>query len=339
MKEIRPRLTEEEYDIVLRHRALQKECEEVGIPLEDVNYYWYKSDKFSINAKNKKSIDYNGLVEDIVKRISTHAPNYKKHKRKKVNNGHLLIIDPADVHIGKLASKTETSSEYNVTIAVNRFKEGVKGVLDKSSGFEIDKIVLIAGNDILHTDTPTGTTTSGTPQNTDGMWYDNFLIALECYVETIELLSTIADVEVIYCPSNHDYMSGFMLSNVIAAWFRGNPNLKFNCSMKHRKYFRYHSNLIGATHGDGAKTADLPLLMAQEAKDWSSCKHRYLYTHHIHHKIAKDAIGVTIESVRSPSGTDSWHHRNGYEHAPKAIEGFIHCKEFGQVSRITHIFI
>ena len=101
----------------------------------------------------------------------------------------------------------------------------------------------------------------------------------------------------------------------------------------------YGKNLIGTTHGDGAKFQDLPLLMAQEASEhWSETKHRYVYTHHVHHKTSKDFVGVTVESLRSPSGTDSWHHRNGYQHNPKAVEGFIHSKEFGQVARLTHIF-
>jgi len=83
----------------------------------------------------------------------------------------------------------------------------------------------------------------------------------------------------------------------------------------------------------------LPLLMAQEFPvEWSQTKHRYVYTHHVHHKMSKDFIGVTVESLRSPSGTDSWHHRNGYQHAPKAIEGFIHHKEHGQIARLTHLF-
>ena len=60
--------------------------------------------------------------------------------------------------------------------------------------------------------------------------------------------------------------------------------------------------------------------------------------HHVHHKMAKDFIGVTVEALRSPSGTDSWHHRNGYQHVPKAVEGFIHEKEGGQIARFTHLF-
>ena len=110
------------------------------------------------------------------------------------------------------------------------------------------------------------------------------------------------------------------------------------CDMSHRKYTTYGNNLIGTTHGDGAKVANLPLLMAHEAKEWSNCKHKYIYTHHIHHKASKDYMGVCVESLRSPSSTDSWHHKNGFQHAPKAIEGYLHHKLHGQVARLTNLF-
>ena len=171
------------------------------------------------------------------------------------------------------------------------------------------------------------------------MWYNNFLIAKKLYVEVIEHLLGVADVDFVFNPSNHDYTNGFFLADVIQSWFRKSPNIKFDCSISHRKYLKYHNNLIGTTHGDGAKSQDLPLLMAQESpQNWATTKHRYIYTHHVHHKVSKDYIGVTVESLRSPSGTDSWHHRNGYQHSPKAVEGFIHHPEHGQVARLTHLF-
>ena len=215
----------------------------------------------------------------------------------------------------------------------------MQGILDKASGFQIDKILFIGGNDILHIDTPRRTTTSGTPQDTDGMWYTNFLIAKKLYVEILELLIGVADVHFTFNPSNHDYTHGFFLADVIQTWFKDCKNITFDCSIAHRKGFQYGKNLIGTTHGDGAKHQDLPLLMATEFPvEWSQTKHRYVYTHHVHHKTSKDYIGVTVESLRSPSGTDSWHHRNGYAHVPKAVEGFVHHKEFGQCARLTHLF-
>ena len=335
----RPRLNEQEYDLIKKHRALQKECEAMGIPMKDVDHYWHKGQHFSLHVKNK-GVSPEELRDDIIKAMDKHSPSYKKIPRTKSEDGHLLVIDPADIHIGKLATSFETGEDYDSQIAVKRVKKGVKGILQKSNGFNIDKILFVGGNDILHIDEPHRKTTAGTPQDTHGMWYENFLTAKKLYVDVLETLVTVADVHFVYNPSNHDYMSGFMLSDSIQSWFRKTKNMTFDCSIAHRKGFKYGQNLIGTTHGDGAKLADLPLIMANEfSKEWADTKHRYVYTHHIHHKSSKDYHGITVESLRSPSGSDSWHHRKGYGvGGVKAVEGFIHSKEHGQVARLTHIF-
>ena len=335
----RPRLNEREYDLIKKDRALQKECEVMGIPMKDVDHYWHKGQHFSLHVKNE-GVSPEELRDDIIKAMDKHSPSYKKIPRTKSEDGHLLVVDPADIHIGKLATSFETGEDYDSQIAVKRVKKGVKGILQKSNGFKIDKILFVGGNDILHIDTPKRVTTAGTPQDTHGMWYENFLTAKKLYVDILETLISVADVHFVYNPSNHDYMSGFMLSDSIQSWFRKCKNITFDCSIAHRKGFKYGKNLIGTTHGDGAKLADLPLIMANEfAKDWAETKHRYVYTHHIHHKSSKDYHGITVESLRSPSGSDSWHHRKGYGvGGVKAVEGFIHSKEHGQVARLTHIF-
>ena len=335
----RPRLNEREYDLIKKDRALQKECEVMGIPMKDVDHYWHKGQHFSLHVKNE-GVSPEELRDDIIKAMDKHSPSYKKIPRTKSEDGHLLVIDPADIHIGKLSSSFETGEDYDSQIAVKRVKKGVKGILQKSNGFKIDKILFVGGNDILHIDTPKRVTTAGTPQDTHGMWYDNFLTAKKLYVDILETLISVADVHFVYNPSNHDYMSGFMLSDSIQSWFRKCKNITFDCSIAHRKGFMYGQNLIGTTHGDGAKLADLPLIMANEfSKECAETKHRYVYTHHIHHKSSKDYHGITVESLRSPSGTDSWHHRKGYGiGGVKAVEGFIHSKEHGQVARLTHIF-
>jgi hypothetical protein len=45
---------------------------------------------------------------------------------------------------------------------------------------------------------------------------------------------------------------------------------------------------------------DLPLLMAVEfSKEWGT-KHRYIYTHHVHHKTSKDyALRLRVEVKRN----------------------------------------
>lgn len=323
---------------------IEEYCKYYKIPLEDVRSYKLvthtgKGAYYNISSNPVQTKGFEDFCDKLLNQISEISTRPSIIERvESVEEGHLLIVDPADVHIGKIASSFETGEEYNNQIAVQRVREGIRGIISKSKGFNIEKILFIGGNDILHIDTPNRTTTSGTPQDTDDMWYNNFLLAKDVYIETIDYLLEVADVHFVFNPSNHDYMSGFFLADVIKTYYKDCPNITFDCSMAHRKYYRYGNNLIGTTHGDGAKQADLPLLMAHESKDWSQCKHKYIYGHHVHHKIAKDYIGVTFETLRSPSGTDSWHMKNGYTGVPKAIEGFIHHPEFGQVARLTHIF-
>ena len=340
----RYRLTKDEQEILFKYRGLKAASEQAGVDIESVKHGWLKTKEASLFFKNPlHKDDAKNKLEELCKKLiqdmQKFAPKYPTIKRDPGKKEYLLVIDPADIHIGKLADSFETGEDYNNQIAVKRVKEGVQGILNKAQGFPIDKILFIGGNDILHIDTPSRTTTAGTKQDTDGQWYSNFLIAKQLYVDILLQLIAVADVHFTFNPSNHDYQTGFFLADVIKTYFGNNKNISFDCSISHRKGFRYGSNLIGTTHGDGAKTQDLPLLMAQEFPiEWSKTKHRYVYTHHVHHKTSKDFIGVTVESLRSPSGTDSWHHIKGYQHAPKAVEGFIHHKENGQVARLTHLF-
>jgi len=339
---LRVRLYEDEIEVINNIRSLRKEAIDLGQNPDDVKHGWVKSKDASLFIKNPNfegQLDKQREFKDsLIKSLKEHSPTYEKIKRDKQKEGHLLVIDPADVHIGKLCSSFETGEDYNSQIAVQRVLEGVDGIIEKSNGFNIDKINIILGNDILHVDNPRNTTTSGTGQDVSGMWYDNFLMAKNVYVDVIDKLLLLADVHITFNPSNHDYMSGFMLAEVIQTHFRNCNNITFDCSIAHRKYFTYGNSLIGTTHGDGAKQIDLGSLMSVEAKEfWAYSEHRYFYTHHIHHKTSKDFINVTVESLRSPSPADSWHHKQGYVNTP-AIEGFIHHKEKGQIARLTHYF-
>lgn len=300
MKQFRYRLKPDEAEIVNQYRAIKQEANQLGLDEKDVKHGWIKSNQASLFFKNPnfngQEDKFNEFKQELIADLSKYSPEFPKITRSTGGEGHLLVIDPADVHIGKLCDAFETGEDYNSQIAVQRVLEGVEGILNKASGFNIDKILFIGGNDILHIDTPRRTTTSGTPQDTDGMWYRNFLTAKQLYVEVLEKLIGVADVHFTFNPSNHDYTNGFFLADVVKTYFKECDNITFDCSIAHRKGYLYGENLICTTHGDGAKRADLPLLMATEFPlYWAKSKHRYVYTHHVHHKESKDFIGVTVE--------------------------------------------
>ena len=321
------------------------QAREAGFNADDVKYGWHKTDTASIFIKNETgTMTYEDIRDELISEMKKHSPKYPKLNRKKIADGHLLIIDPADVHIGKLARIEETGENYNLEIAKQRCLDGVNGIIEKAHGFPIERIILVIGNDVLHRDNPFNTTTAGTRQDTDGMWWEAFKVAKDMYVRILENLITIADVDVVFCPSNHDYASGFMLADSLSSWFHASKNVKFYCDIRHRKYIQYGKNMLCFDHGDGAKERDAKDLMADEQPQmWALTKFRYVYKHHIHHKrklnwiSGEDFIGVAVEYLRTPSAVDGWHDRNGYRNQ-KAVEGFIHHKVSGQVARLTHYF-
>ena len=352
----RLRLSKEEENLIYQHRAspleninkntaLDLHIRERGISKDDivsVKHWQSANGDYRFSIVTKDNIDKRKLFDGVQTLIKDYAPIYRKIVYKKGEC--LLVINPADIHIGKYAAEKETGDAYNSEIAVKRVLEGILGLIDKSKGFNIDRVLFCIGNDVLHIDNVYGSTTKGTYQDTDGKWWEHYEIALELYVRCIEILRELAPLDVIHSMSNHDYQSGFHLAQSLKAWFRNCPEIKIDAGVSHRKYYKYGNSLIGLEHGDGSKMQNLPLLMAQEQpKMWSATKYRYWYLHHIHNKVkhkwmdGKDYIGASVEYLRSPSSSDSWHSRKGFC-SQKAVEGFVHEKNSGQVARLVHYF-
>ena len=302
-------------------------------------------------------------IRDIASSVTLDLPT-----RDVPTGGNLLVLDPADVHIGKLSVATETGYAYDDAVAEHRLVEGSRLLVERAMREGVTSVLFVIGNDIAHIDTPHRTTTSGTPQDTSGTIFTIFRVAQRAYVNIVKMLiEHELDVTIIFNPSNHDWVLGWTLAQTIQALFSGHAQVHtsdYNVSERHRKYFRYGTNLLGLTHADGAKEADLPALMVAEARQHvAECRNRYWYLHHFHHKMRravgvrsqdreKDHIGMTImkcgmgamegdnieiEYIRSPSPPDGWHDRNGYVNR-QAVEAFVHHPYDGQISRLTEWF-
>ena len=195
----RLRLTPEEEEMIYESRsgtitnvngntALDIHLEERGIKKEDVVSvkHWQSSSgelRFSIVTK-EDDFDKQNVLKQINNFIAEHAPYYPKRKKvKKDINSHLLVINPADIHIGKYSNDNETGDGYDIDTAVERVIEGINGILWKTKSFNIDKILFCLGNDILHIDNVYNTTTKGTSQDVDGKWWEHYEIALALYVK------------------------------------------------------------------------------------------------------------------------------------------------------------
>jgi hypothetical protein len=332
-----------------RNKGVVEACESLGVDNTTTPMLWLKSKEASIRVTNPlykapEQVKFEDLSSKLIEELKLYSPKFVKIERQDEGEGYLLVVDIADLHINKYATSELTGAEYNSKIAVKRAIEGTKGLLQKCSGFHIDKILFVIGNDVLNTDNLRKSTTKDTPQDTDSHWLDAFRIAYKCYVECIDLCKQVADVDVVHCVSNHDFMTGCLLAETLQAHFRHCKNITFDIGSSYRKYYQYYNNLIELEHGDKGKIANLPLVIAQsQPKMWANTKFRYSYLHHVHHsdktqyQSSKDYIGINITYLRSPSSADIWHSDNSFLNMV-AVEGFIHSKENGRVSHLTHYF-
>ena len=320
---------------------------------------------FVKNPNTGQDVSIYDLVRQSV--LDTPVRPTRLQVRPEPTGEHLLVVDLADVHFLKLCVQSETGHTYNREVARHRVIEGTKALLKLAQPMGIDRILFVMGNDILHVDNPRSTTTSGTFQDTDGTIFQGFKDAASALEEAITECTKVADVELIHCMSNHDWLMGWALSQAIAGRLRGNSQVRaseYNLSEAHRKYYRFGNNLFGLTHGDGAKEEKLYGLMVKEAREHiSECLNLYWLLHHVHHKDRKtrgefaylrekDHNGMTahmsgspsvegqflnIEHVRSPSAPDGWHDRNGYVNR-QGVECFVYHPTLGQRARFTEWF-
>lgn len=278
--------------------------------------------------------------------VKKHAPKYPTVKYGRVKDGHMKLIDIADLHIAKYAISRDGAIAYDIQTAIARAHQAVESMLTRTQGFPTEKFLFPIGNDVLHIDNKNSTTTKGTRQDSQGLWWEGYRAAKKMYVEVLERLAAIAPVEVIYNKSNHDEHLGFTLADALESHFRHCKGITFTVEPQNdRLYLVYGRNLLGFDHGHGAKDKDLPLLMAFEAAEhWTNNQNRYLFRHHLHHwtrreyVTGKDHIGVTLQYMRSPSAPDQWHADSGHTGAPEAIDAFVFHPEHGQIMHVSCVF-
>ena len=96
---------------------------------------------------------------------------------------------------------------------------------------------------MINIDTISGTTTNGTQQESIGDLESAIIEITNIIVNTIEKLKRIAPVEVVYVPSNHDYLTFFGIVNAIRIKYEKDSNVVVDYSSKERKY-KFESTCI-----------------------------------------------------------------------------------------------
>lgn len=277
------------------------------------------------------------ITLDIIKEQYKLMPKkYEPISRKVHEKPHMYEIAIADHHFAKLAWDMETGESYDIKIAKKYYVDAILDLLSRASHLNIEKILMPIGNDLFNFDGIRNETTAGTPQDSDSRWTKVFRVVSETMIEVIDICRNVADVDVVIVPGNHDRASCFYLGEFLSAWYRLDKNVNINNDPTLRKYYSYGKTLIGLSHGNEEKHANLPLLMAREAKElWGFCDFYEYQIGHWHRKKMTEYVsgdvynGVQVRVLPSLTGTDAWHYSKGYVKGVKSAIGIVYDKSEG----------
>jgi len=291
---------------------------------------WLKKKVSVITAKQE--------IEALKELAKTWAPRYRAVKRPKKQSGNLLEINITDHHFGKLAWGKETGHEdYDTDIAERLWDDATNTLLARVSEYNFDQIVFVLGNDLLHADTKFGTTTHGTPLDTDSRYHKNFGIAKEAAIRSIEKLLSVAPVRIIVMPGNHDELSAFHLGDSLDCWFHKCSEVQVQNEPTPRKYLEWGTVMLMWTHGYKGKLSQYPAVMSAEQPEmWGRTTIREVHTGDKHQRRLEEFHGVAVRILPTLCAPDDWHSRMCFVGNQRMSEAYVWSKAEGLIGTAVY---
>jgi hypothetical protein len=132
---------------------------------------------------------------------------------------------------------------------------------------------------------------------------------------------------------NHDGHSSYALALMMDCYFHMEPRVEVDLSPAVCWYHQFGNVLLGSTHGDTIKGADLIGVMAADKPEaWGQTTHRHWLVGHVHHQDIKEYRGGTVEYFRTLAARDAWHQGQGYR-AGRDMRLIVLHKEYGEIER------
>lgn len=246
----------------------------------------------------------------------------------------LTLIPMGDPHFGLMTWAKEVGENFDLKIAEELTFAAVDRLCSLTPSSET--AMLLNLGDFFHADNSSNRTPqSGNSLDVDGRFQLIAQVGLRAMARCIRrLLEKHSRVIVRNNRGNHDPHQAFMLSLALDGLFANEPRVEVEMTPASFYYYRFGKTLIGSTHGDGAKLADLPLIMAADVpQDWAASTWRVWHCGHFHHDQLKDHPGCTVETHRTLATNDAWHKHQGYR-SGRDMKAIIYSRQHGEISRI-----
>jgi len=294
------------------------------------------------------AVDALNTLYEKIKAASPIVPVIKRCKLKdadgnSINRSRELEISLFDLHLGlrcyKPAADINWTPDEAEIMTVEILDELIR--LTKVHG-PFERIVFAIGNDFLHTDTPFGTTTAGTPQPEGDAWKNTFLRGELLGLALVDKMLQVAPVKVISVPGNHAHSSEVALGRILNAYYHSNENFTMDASMSPFKFHNFGVNLIGFEHGHSIKQqVRLAALMANENRlngVWENARYCEFHCGDQHRKGSGkphmfEEQGVSIEFLPGLTPPNEWHRIHSYNWQKRAGLAFIWDKTAGPIAR------
>lgn len=260
----------------------------------------------------KQDIDYTRINEWFDKLDRKYSLPDINISDNYLNGNKCLLVDIADLHLNLQASMFSTGNEYNCEIAEKLFFYVISDILSRVEKYKFHKIIFCVGGDMLNGDNLSGSTTKGTPQDSDLLYFDAVEKLYAMTIKAIDILKQKAPVDVIYISANHDKLSGYKLAKFIDAWFRNDENVVVDYSPLPRKYVKFGKTLFAFAHDGNIKT--LPRLIADEArKYWSDIDTTEVFLQHLHtEQVLTEEYNMRIQRLPTISAKSDWTVNRGF---------------------------
>lgn len=287
----------------------------------------------------KTKTDHEELNRQIIEGIRDALEEYKGKSDEVPHLGFstdecLASYVMGDAHFGMLAHQDETLiDDFDSEIAYRCMQGAINYLVDSAPPSK--EALFVNVGDALHVDNRQNRTPGhGHSLDADSRYYRIIKVFVWSMIHAINrMLEKHEHVTVINAAGNHDPDSTHWIQLSLSMYFDNQPRVTVKVDPASYHFYRFQNCLIGVTHGDGAKQDDLPLIMASiRSQDWGETRHRYWFTGHIHHRVAKEFNGCKVESFNTLAPSDAWHSKSGY-FATREMQCLVIHKEHGIVAR------
>lgn len=304
--------------------------------VKGISTYYNKEGKAS-GQWVKSQVDADRREEAIRQFVETMANDIKGLapivSPPKIADDDLMCVYPmGDPHFGLHAWWADAGEDFDLKAAESL----TCGAIDRlvNSAPSARTALLLNLGDMFHADNQMNVSKSGHQLDVDGRWAKVQQVGLKAMLHCItRLLEKHERVIFRINKGNHDGHSSYALALMISCYFDKEPRVEVDLSPAVCWYYRFGKVLIGSTHGDTIKGADMVGLMAADQPiDWGKTIHRYWYVGHVHHQDTKEYRGGVVEYFRTLAARDAWHAGQGYR-AGRDMRLIVLHKEHGEIER------